>query len=65
MLIASDVGQVQTPKAIGDWIVILRLEKILPAILDPKTQQRLIDEKFSQWLEKTVSEQMSTFEIAN
>jgi parvulin-like peptidyl-prolyl isomerase len=63
MLIASDVGQVQTPTVIGDWIVLVRLEKVLPVTLDEAMQQRLIDEAFTKWLDESVSQQMATFSI--
>lgn len=61
MLIASDIGQLQTPTAIGDWIVLVRLETLLPATLDQAMQQRLIEESFSKWLEESVAQQMATF----
>lgn len=61
---AGDVGQIQAPTAIGDWIVLVRLEKLLPVTLDAAIQQRLIDENFTKWLEETVSQQMATFAIA-
>lgn len=61
MLIASDIGQLQTPTVIGDWIVLIRLENLLPAILDQAMQQRLIEESFSKWLEESVAQQMATF----
>lgn len=64
MLVASDVGQVQTPTVIGDWIVLVRLEKLLAASLDDAMRQRLIDESFSKWLEDAVSQQMKTLAIA-
>ena len=64
MLIASDVGQVQTPTVIGDWIVLVRLEKVLPVTLDEAMQQRLIDEAFTKWLDESVAQQMATFAIA-
>jgi len=64
MLIASDVGQVQTPTVIGDWIVLVRLEKVLPVSLDEAMQQRLIDEAFAKWLDESVAQQMTTFAIA-
>jgi hypothetical protein len=63
MLIASDVGQVQTPTVIGDWIVLVRLEKVLPVTLDEAMQQRLIDEAFTKWLDESVAQQMATFSI--
>ncbi len=61
MLIASDVGQLQTPTVIGDWIVLVRLENLLPATLDQSMQQRLIEESFTKWLEESVAQQMATF----
>ena len=61
MLIASDIGLLQTPTVIGDWIVLVRLESLLPAILDQAMQQRLIEESFSKWLEESVAQQMATF----
>ncbi|PZO38658.1 MAG: parvulin peptidyl-prolyl isomerase [Pseudanabaena frigida] len=64
MLLVSDLGQVQPPTKIGDWFVLVRLEKLLPATLDETIKQRLIDESFTKWLEETVSQQIETFEIA-
>jgi parvulin-like peptidyl-prolyl isomerase len=61
MLIASDIGQLQTPTVIGDWIVLIRLENLLPATLDQAMQQRLIEESFTKWLEESVAQQMATF----
>ncbi|NUN65291.1 peptidylprolyl isomerase [Pseudanabaena biceps] len=61
MLLASDVGQMHTPTVIGDWIVLVRLEKILPVTLDEAMQQRLIEENFSKWLDESVAQQMETF----
>jgi parvulin-like peptidyl-prolyl isomerase len=63
MLIASDIGQIQTPTVIGDWIVLVRLEKLLPVTLDESMKQRLIDESFAKWLEESVAQQMSTLTI--
>ncbi|MDX2256464.1 MAG: peptidylprolyl isomerase [Pseudanabaenaceae cyanobacterium bins.39] len=65
ILISSDVGQIHTPTVIGDWIVLVRLEKLLPASLDEAMQQRLIDENFSKWLEDSVSQQMATLAISS
>jgi parvulin-like peptidyl-prolyl isomerase len=64
MLISCDVGQVQTPTVIGDWIVLVRLEKVMPVSLDEAMQQRLIDEAFTKWLDESVVQQMATFVIA-
>lgn len=61
MLTSSDAGQVLTPTAIGEWIVVVRLEKFLPVTLDEAMQRRLIDESFAKWLEENVAQQMATF----
>lgn len=50
MLASSKPGQLWPPTRIGDWIVILRLEKYLSCELDPPTRQRLRDDLFQQWL---------------
>ncbi|PZU95668.1 MAG: parvulin peptidyl-prolyl isomerase [Pseudanabaena sp.] len=65
MLLSSDVGQLQTPTVIGDWIVLVRLEKLLPATLDEAMQQRLIEENFSKWLDENVVQQMGTLVVHN
>jgi hypothetical protein len=38
-------------------IVIVRLEKLLPAQLDRQTKQRLLNERFNQWLQTQMTEQ--------
>jgi parvulin-like peptidyl-prolyl isomerase len=50
ILAASKPGQLWPPMPVGEWLVILRLEKYLASELDPPTQQRLRDELFQQWL---------------
>jgi parvulin-like peptidyl-prolyl isomerase len=50
MLASSQPGQVLPPARLEDWIIILRLEKYLPAQLDESTRQRLLHELFEQWL---------------
>jgi parvulin-like peptidyl-prolyl isomerase len=61
MLISSDAGQIQPPTTISEWIVLVRLEKLLPVTLDQVMQQRLIEEGFNKWLEESVTQQMATF----
>ncbi len=56
---ASQPGELKPPMKIGEWFVILRLEKSVPAQLDEAMQQRLINEQFEQWLNQQVQEQMS------
>ena len=59
VLSASRPGELKPPIKIGEWFVILRLEKSIPAQLDEAMQQRLINEQFEQWLNQQVQEQIS------
>jgi parvulin-like peptidyl-prolyl isomerase len=43
-------GQLVPPTRLGDWIVIVRLEKFLPAQLDNPMRQRLLNELFEEWV---------------
>jgi parvulin-like peptidyl-prolyl isomerase len=50
ILALSQPGQLSPPSNIGDWWLIVRLEKFIPAQLDEAMQQRLLNELFSAWL---------------
>ena len=56
LLATSQPGHLLPPTRLGEWIVIVRLEKFLPALLDEATQQRLINELFEMWLQAQVKE---------
>jgi parvulin-like peptidyl-prolyl isomerase len=56
ILSSSQPGQLVPPTRLGEWIIIVRLEKFLPAMLDEPTQQRLINELFEIWLQNQVKE---------
>ncbi len=51
MLSISQPGQIFPPTRIGEWLVIVRLEKFIPAQLDNFMRQRLIGELFAAWLQ--------------
>lgn len=53
MLSVSQAGQLWSPTPIGEWYVITRLEKFVPAQFDDAMRQRLIDELFKTWLHET------------
>jgi parvulin-like peptidyl-prolyl isomerase len=53
-LMTSQPGQVLPPVRIGEWIVILRLEKYLAAQLDQNMKRRLLDELFNTWLNENI-----------
>lgn len=54
MLSISQPGQIWAPTRVGEWYVILRLEKFLPAKLDESMRQRLLNEMFTTWLQETL-----------
>ena len=50
MLSVSQPGQLWSPRAFGEWFVIIRLEEFIPAKLDESMRRRMIDELFDNWL---------------
>jgi parvulin-like peptidyl-prolyl isomerase len=50
MLSISQPGQLWPPTRVGEWFVVVRLEKFLPAKLDDGTRQRMLDELYNSWL---------------
>ena len=52
MLSVSQAGQLWSPTPIGEWYVITRLEKFVPAQFDASMRQRLMDELFKTWLQE-------------
>lgn len=53
-LITSQPGQLLPPGKLGDWVIILRPEKLIPARLDELMRQRLLNELFEQWLQEQI-----------
>ena len=52
MLSVSQPGQLWSPTAVGEWLVIVRLERFIPAQLDDLMRQRLLSELFASWLQQ-------------
>ncbi|MEQ8752448.1 MAG: peptidylprolyl isomerase [Coleofasciculus sp. G1-WW12-02] len=50
LLSISQPGQLLPPTRLGEWWLIVRVEKFLPAQLDQPMRQKLLDEKFTAWL---------------
>ena len=50
LLSVSKPGQIWPPKRIGEWYVVVRLEKFFPAQMDDAMKGRLMDEMFQQWM---------------
>ncbi|WP_448603888.1 peptidylprolyl isomerase [Thermoleptolyngbya sp.] len=56
MLSISQPGQLWPPHRIGEWIVIIRLEKFIPAQMDEPMRRRLLNESFNQWLQQQLEQ---------
>ncbi len=50
ILIAAPAAEVLAPVKIGDWWVVMQLEKIIAAQLDDQMRQHLTEELFNQWV---------------
>lgn len=53
--------QLVPPTQIGEWILLIRLEKLLPAQFDVPMRQRLLNERFNTWLQEQM--QMQKWQI--
>jgi len=56
MLSVSQPGQLCPPTRVGEWVVIVRLERFVPAQLDDPMRQRLLNERFQLWLQEQTRE---------
>ena len=54
----SKSGQLWPPFEQGGWWVLLRLEKLYPAQLDKSMRQRIINEKYEEWIQERVKVQI-------
>ncbi len=54
-LIMSKPGELSAPIKVGEWFLILRLEKSMPAQLDAPMRQRLMNELFEIWLREQIN----------
>lgn len=59
MLTVSQPGQLWPPTRLGDWFIVIRLEKFLPVQLDDGMRQRLLEEMFTTWLQEQLRQQIS------
>lgn len=57
MLSTSQPQQLLPPTQLENWIVIVRLEKMLLTQLDNSLRQRLLNERFNSWLQAQITEQ--------
>jgi parvulin-like peptidyl-prolyl isomerase len=55
ILAASTPGDLAPPTQVGEWVVLVRLERFIPAQLDEGMRSRLLDECFQTWLDDQLS----------
>jgi parvulin-like peptidyl-prolyl isomerase len=65
ILSISQPEQLWPPTRVGEWFVVVRLEKFLPARLDDATRQRLIDELFNTWLAEQVQRELQANTVSD
>lgn len=59
LLTNTQPGQVLPPTRIGEWIVIVQLEKFIPAQLDEPMRVRLLNELFEAWIQEQQRQMMT------
>lgn len=60
MLSVSQTGQLWPPTRLGEWLIIVRLEKLIPVQLNESMRQQLLDELFEAWLQEQLVELTSS-----
>lgn len=58
MLAVSQAGQLWPPTRLGEWMVIVRLEKFIPASLDERMRQQLLNNLFEIWISGQVNQEI-------
>ncbi len=59
MLRVIQPGQLCPPTRLGEWLLLVRLEKFIPAQLDAGMRQRLLNECFNTWLSEQLNQQLA------
>lgn len=52
LISTHSIGQICFPTKLDEWYVVVRLEKLIPARLEPEMYQRLLDELFKTWVQE-------------
>ncbi|MBI4781987.1 MAG: peptidylprolyl isomerase [Oscillatoriophycideae cyanobacterium NC_groundwater_1537_Pr4_S-0.65um_50_18] len=56
LLSLSQPGQINPPTRVGEWLVLVRLEKFIPAQMDDAMRRRLLNECFNTWLQEQLGQ---------
>ncbi|HBB36322.1 MAG TPA: peptidylprolyl isomerase [Cyanobacteria bacterium UBA8803] len=65
ILTVSKPGQLWPPTRLGEWFIIVRLEKFFPAQLDDSMRQRLLNELFNTWMQEQIQQKTSILKPQN
>lgn len=57
-LMASQPGQLCPPLHLGEWFVIVRLDKLIPAQLDEPMRQQMLHELFTTWVQEQLQKSL-------
>lgn len=60
LLAMSQPGQLWPPARLDEWLVIVRLEKLIPAQLDESMSQQLLNRLFDSWLQEQLNHHFSS-----
>ena len=52
VLATGQPGKIWPPTRLGEWLLIVRFEKLIPAQLDESMRRQLLNELFSAWLQE-------------
>jgi len=52
VLTNAQEGQVRPPLRLGEWFIIVSLQKLISAQLDDPLRQQLLDQRFNEWLQR-------------
>jgi parvulin-like peptidyl-prolyl isomerase len=61
LLVASQSGQLWSPRRIDEWFVIVRLEHLEPVRFDAGVKQYLLNELFETWIKAEAAQQSQAF----
>lgn len=56
LLASSKPGEIAPPTQVGEWIVLVRLERFIPAQMDDAMRKRLLNECFQTWLNEQLAQ---------
>jgi parvulin-like peptidyl-prolyl isomerase len=56
ILTLSQPGQISPPTRVGEWLVLVRLERFIPAQMDESMRRRLLTECFNSWLQNQLGQ---------